>query len=144
MRPDPHAKALHAIMRELMATRDGATAIAGRVWGVTNQYDLGGAHPLIGRSVPNFAFDDGSSLAAAMHDGRALLLDFHGNPALAALSDRHASRIHYIARPAVDTCQLSAVLVRPDGCVAWATDGTPDLPAIELALATWMRLAIAQ
>ncbi|MFL6660319.1 MAG: FAD-dependent monooxygenase, partial [Massilia sp.] len=99
MRPDPHAKALHAIMRELMATRDGATHIAGRVWGVTNQYDLGGAHPLIGRSVPNFAFDDGSSLAAAMHDGRALLLDFHGNPALAALSERYAGRIHYIARP---------------------------------------------
>ena len=46
MRPDPNARALNAILRDLMDTRDGATYIAGRVWGVTTRYDLGGDHPL--------------------------------------------------------------------------------------------------
>ncbi len=35
MRPDPHARALHAIFRDLMNTRDGATYVAARVWGVS-------------------------------------------------------------------------------------------------------------
>jgi 2-polyprenyl-6-methoxyphenol hydroxylase-like FAD-dependent oxidoreductase len=34
MRPDPGSRALAAVMRDLIATRDGATYMAGRVWGV--------------------------------------------------------------------------------------------------------------
>jgi hypothetical protein len=34
MRPDPHARALNAVVRDLANTCDGATYIAGRVWGV--------------------------------------------------------------------------------------------------------------
>jgi 2-polyprenyl-6-methoxyphenol hydroxylase-like FAD-dependent oxidoreductase len=46
MRPGPHARALNAIFRDLMNTRDGATYFAGRVWGVSTHYELGGDHPL--------------------------------------------------------------------------------------------------
>jgi 2-polyprenyl-6-methoxyphenol hydroxylase-like FAD-dependent oxidoreductase len=37
MRPDPHARALYAIMRDLINTRDGATYMAARIWGILEQ-----------------------------------------------------------------------------------------------------------
>jgi hypothetical protein len=79
MRPDPSARALNAILRDLMDTRDGATYIAGRVWSVQTQYDLGGDHPLVGHSVPNFEFEDGTTIGELMHDGQGILLDFKLN-----------------------------------------------------------------
>src|SRR3954469_9252094 len=44
MRPNLHSRALEAIMRDLMDTRDGATYFAERVWGVALRYDLGAEH----------------------------------------------------------------------------------------------------
>ena len=84
MRPDPAARALNAIVRDLMNTRDGATYFAGRVWGIFTHYDLGGDHPLIGHSVPNFELEDGTRIGELMRDGRGVLLDFSGNDALEA------------------------------------------------------------
>ena len=52
MRPSPHSRALEAIIRDLMATRDGATYFAERVWGVSLRYDLDDSHPLVGHSAP--------------------------------------------------------------------------------------------
>ncbi len=54
MKPTPEARALNAIFRDVMETRDGATYVAGRIWGITTHYDLGGDRPLIRHSVPNF------------------------------------------------------------------------------------------
>ena len=54
MRPSRSSRALEAIIRDLIETRDGATYFAERVWGVSLRYDLGGSHPLVGRSVPDF------------------------------------------------------------------------------------------
>ena len=54
MRPSRSSRALEAIIRDLIHTRDGATYFAGRVWGVSLQYELGGSHPLVGRSAPDF------------------------------------------------------------------------------------------
>ncbi len=65
-------------MRDLMDTRDGATYMAGRVWGVCTHYDLGGGHPLVGHSVPNFEFEDGAKIGELMRAGQAVLLDFEG------------------------------------------------------------------
>ncbi|MEO6599722.1 MAG: FAD-dependent monooxygenase, partial [Polyangiaceae bacterium] len=76
MKPGPTARALHAIIRDLMNTQDGATYFAGRVWGVHTHYDLGGGHPLVGHAVPNFEFEDGSTIGDSMHGGQAVLLDF--------------------------------------------------------------------
>ena len=73
MRPDPNARALNAILRDLMDTRDGATYVAGRLWGFTTRYDLGGDHPLVGHSVPNFEFEDGTTIGELMRDGRGIL-----------------------------------------------------------------------
>ena len=40
----------------------------------------GGDHPLIGRSAPDFEFEDGARLGALLHDGKGLLLDLRGRP----------------------------------------------------------------
>src|SRR5581483_7329650 len=53
MRPSPSSRALAAIVRDLIGTRDGATYFAERVWNVTLRYDLGDPHPLVGRSCPD-------------------------------------------------------------------------------------------
>src|SRR6185295_17672762 len=60
MRPNPSSRALEAILRDLINTRDGATYFAERVWGVSLRYDLGEEHPLTGCSCPDFEFDGGS------------------------------------------------------------------------------------
>lgn len=137
MRPDPHDRALSAIIRDLMNTRDGATYIAGRVWGIFTHYDLGGAHPLVGHSVPNFEFEDGSKIGGLMHDGQGILLDFDKNVSLKALAGEYGDRIRYISGNAKDRPALSAVLIRPDGIIAWASDNEPDCSELQKAAARW-------
>ena len=137
----PQARALNAIFRDLMATRDGATYFAGRVWGVQTRYPLGHDHPLIGHSAPNFALHDGTTLGDLMHDGHALLLDFDGNDALKAMAEPYGDRIKYVSTTAADQLDLSAVLIRPDGYIVWATDGEADLDALKSAAARWFTLA---
>src|ERR1700753_791002 len=103
MKPDPHARALHAVIRDLMETRDGATYFAGRVWGVATHYDLGGSHPLVGHSVPNYEFEDRSTVGELMHDGKGMLLDFYGNASLKSLAGEYSGRVKYVSGRAKET-----------------------------------------
>ncbi|HEY5746159.1 MAG TPA: FAD-dependent monooxygenase [Chryseolinea sp.] len=137
MSPDPHARALTAIFRDLMNTRDGATYMAGRVWGIFTGYHLGGDHPLAGHSVPNFEFEDGTTIGERMHDGQGILLDFDGNDSLKTLASEYGDRIKYISGSAKDRLALSAVLIRPDGIIAWASDSDPDCSELQKAAARW-------
>jgi hypothetical protein len=118
MRPARSSRALEAIMRDLIDTRDGATYFAERVWGVSLRYDLGGNHPLVGRSAPDFELVDGTRLGELIRNGKGLLLDFDVSAPLEALASRWGGRITYVASDANDRLGLSAVLVRPDGFVA--------------------------
>jgi 2-polyprenyl-6-methoxyphenol hydroxylase-like FAD-dependent oxidoreductase len=136
MRPDPDARALNAIFRDLMDTRDGATYIAGRVWGVFTQYNLGD-HPFVGRSVPNFEFEDGARIGEFMHDGQGMLLDFDLNASLKTWASEYGDRIKYISGSAKDRLAMSAVLIRPDGIIAWASDKDPDCSELQKAAARW-------
>jgi 2-polyprenyl-6-methoxyphenol hydroxylase-like FAD-dependent oxidoreductase len=137
MGPGPGARALNAIVRDLMETRDGATYFAGRVWGVTTHYDLGGDHPLVGHSVPNFELEDGARIGELMHDGRGILLDFDRNSSLENLASEHAGRLKYVSGRAKEQSGLSAVLIRPDGFIAWASDSEPDEQSVRQATALW-------
>ena len=137
MKPDPNARALNAIFRDLMDTRDGATYIAGRVWGVTTHYDLGGGHPLVGHSVPNFEFEDGTTMGQFMHDGQGMLLDFEGNACLKTFASEYGEQVKYFSRRAKEQLGLSAVLVRPDGFVAWASDNEPEEQSIRQSADLW-------
>ena len=97
MQPSPPARAIHAIFRDLMDTRDGATYIAGRVWGIHTHYNLGGDHPLVGRSVPNFELEDGTTIGELMHDGQGILLDFNTTASLQTLASEYGNRIKYVS-----------------------------------------------
>ncbi|NEV01097.1 FAD-dependent monooxygenase [Bradyrhizobium uaiense] len=137
MRPSRSSRALEAIIRDLIATSDGATYFAERVWGVSLRYDLGGGHPLVGRSAPDFALACGMMLGELLRDGRGLLLDFEPRSPLQALGDRWRGRVDYVASDARDRLGLSAVLVRPDGVVAWAADTAPQLEDAAQAMSRW-------
>ena len=138
MEPRPQARALNAIIRDLMDTRDGATYMAGRVWGVHTHYDLGGNHPLVGRSVPNFEFEGGARIGALMHDGQGILLDFDTNASLKTLASEYGDQIKYVSGPAKEQSGLSAALIRPDGMIAWASDNDPDCSELQKAAARWL------
>ena len=141
MRPTPNAHAMSAIIRELMNTRDGATYIAGRVWGVHMHYDLGGDHPLIGHSVPNFELEDGRRIGELMHTGQAMLLDFDAHASLRSLAGRYGAGMRYVAGRAKEQLGLSALLIRPDGMVAWAAGQHPDPAAAERAAARFYSIS---
>jgi len=135
MRPDAQARALEAIVRALVDTPDGATWLAGQLWGVALRYDLDGAHPLVGRSAPDFEFDDGRRLACHLRAGRAVLVDFGDLPALRQAVAPWRGRLGYAAGGAKDALGLAAVLVRPDGFVAWASDAAPAAADVAAAVA---------
>jgi 2-polyprenyl-6-methoxyphenol hydroxylase-like FAD-dependent oxidoreductase len=135
MKPDPPSRALNAIVRDLMNTRDGATYFAGRVWGISTNYDLGAGHPLVGHSVPNFEFEDATTIGELMRDGRGMLLDFEDRVSLKTLASEY--RMKHVFIRAKEQSGLSAALVRPDGIIAWASGKDPDCGEVEEAAARW-------
>jgi 2-polyprenyl-6-methoxyphenol hydroxylase-like FAD-dependent oxidoreductase len=147
MRTDARSRALGAVIDDLMSTTDGATYFAKRTSGVWQRYDLGGGHELTGRSAPDLALDDGTRLADHLHDGRGLLLDLAGDPALRDQAAGWDGRIQVLTARSPDHPELRALLVRPDGYVAWAAgpDGAGDHQSragdhagvLTAALTTW-------
>jgi 2-polyprenyl-6-methoxyphenol hydroxylase-like FAD-dependent oxidoreductase len=137
MRPSRSSRALEAILRDLIDTRDGATYFAERVWGVSLQYDPGGGHPLVGRSAPDFELVDGTKLGELLRNGKGLLLDFDVSAPLQALTSRWSGKVTYVASDAKDRVGLSAVLVRPDGVVAWASEAAPNHEQAAQAASRW-------
>ncbi|WP_424136357.1 FAD-dependent monooxygenase [Roseomonas chloroacetimidivorans] len=137
MRPSRSSRALEAIIRDLIDTRDGATYFAERVWGVSLRYDLGDSHPLVGRSAPDFELVDGRKLGELLREGKGLLLDFDARGPLQALASRWSDRILYVACDAKARLGVSAVLVRPDGFVAWAGEVAFDEEEVSKATSRW-------
>jgi 2-polyprenyl-6-methoxyphenol hydroxylase-like FAD-dependent oxidoreductase len=137
MRPTRSSRALEAIIRDLIDTRDGATYFAERVWGVSLRYDLGGGHPLVGLSAPDFELADGTKLGELLGKGKGLFLDFDARAPLQALASRWSDRITYVASDAKDRLGLNALLVRPDGVLAWAAEAAPDHEEASQAASRW-------
>ena len=138
MNPGPQARALNAIVRDLINTRDGATYFAGWVWGIHTHYDLEGSHLLVGHSVPNFELEDSTKIGEIMLDGRGILLDFAGNASLKALAVKYGDQIKYVPGSAKDQLGLSAILIRPDGIIAWASENNPDCDELQKAAYHWL------
>ncbi|URL56900.1 FAD-dependent monooxygenase [Luteibacter flocculans] len=136
MRPDAGSRALGAILHDLMETHDGATYFAERVWGVGLRYDLGDEHPLVGCSAPPIEARDGTRLDALLRLGGGLLLDFDRRTTRRDLAQGWCDRVTYVACDAEQRWGLSAMLVRPDGIVAWARDDDAD-EGLEFALRRW-------
>jgi 2-polyprenyl-6-methoxyphenol hydroxylase-like FAD-dependent oxidoreductase len=138
MEPTPEARALRAIISDLLQTRDGATYFAGRVGGITTCYDLGSAHPLVGHSVPNFELEAGLTIGELLREGQGILLDFESSTRLEEVAHEFGGQLKYVAGRAKAQAGLRAVLVRPDGFVAWATDhDAPVVDELRRAAAQW-------
>ncbi|MFF0969299.1 FAD-dependent monooxygenase [Streptomyces sp. NPDC003703] len=149
MRPDRHARALRRVVTDLALTTTGTTHLVKQISGIWQRYDLPGGHPLVGASAPDLDLAGGSRLGDRLHEGRGLLLDLTGDPSLRALADAYADRVTVVTAPRAARPELAALLVRPDGFVAWAADtdtgtgtaiasgpeapngGEPLLPALE-------------
>jgi 2-polyprenyl-6-methoxyphenol hydroxylase-like FAD-dependent oxidoreductase len=143
---DDRTKALRDIVSELL-TMDGPRRRFGAMMsGLDIHYDLGSEHPLIGRRMPDLdiAFTDGPlRVFSLLHNGRAALINF-GEPGSVEVSG-WADRVHLVDAEYGGTWELpvlgvidgpAAVLVRPDGYVAWVGDGTDD--GLADALARWL------
>ena len=142
LQPGPVGAGLQVLMRDVAATTDGANMLIDRVWGLSQRYDLGeGTHALVGSSAPDFELRDGTRLGAKMEGGKGLLIDFDGSEALRTLvqGTKYEGRVEYLSTKAEDQRGLRALLVRPDGIVAWVVDGEdePDIDAAKAALEQW-------
>ncbi|HEX5120148.1 MAG TPA: FAD-dependent monooxygenase [Pseudonocardiaceae bacterium] len=137
MRPDAHTGALRDIVADLMATGDGNTYFVKKISGVDRHYDLGGGHPLVGRRTPDLELADGSRLADHCHDGRALLVDLAEDAELRALAAGWSDRVQLLTATAPGHPDLTGLLVRPDGHVAWAAGAADDRASLATALNRW-------
>jgi 2-polyprenyl-6-methoxyphenol hydroxylase-like FAD-dependent oxidoreductase len=137
MRPTAHGRAIQRVMRDLLGTRDGATYVFEQTSGSSMRHDLGGEQSLVGRNAPDFRLQDGTRLGDLMRDGRGVALDFGIHRCLRDSARGWENRMRYAAGPARNDLGLSAVLVRPDGIVAWATAGDPDREAFARAAGRW-------
>ncbi|MFG1610209.1 FAD-dependent monooxygenase [Actinoplanes sp. NPDC049265] len=132
MRPDPLSQAVQGVVRQWIRTPDVATYIYDRLSGLALHYDLGSDQPLVGRNAPAFRLADGTALADLLPDGTGVLLDFAGSLREAA-APWH-DRVRYVPGPAENDLGFDAVLIRPDGIVAWAGG---DVPSLTEALNRW-------
>jgi hypothetical protein len=137
MRPDPHAQAIQGVVRDLLGTRDGTTYVFDTVSGSSVRYDLGSEHPLVGRNAPDLRFEDGDRLGDLLREGRGVALDFSVDQRLRGAATGWEHRVRYAAGPARNDLGSGAVLVRPDGIVAWAGDRGPDPDAFARAVGRW-------
>jgi 3-(3-hydroxy-phenyl)propionate hydroxylase len=138
-RPEERAKAARETVAELLRFEEPRKQLAGMMSGLDIRYEPGEGHPLLGRRMPDLDLrtDDGPlRVFALLRDARPVLLSvmpansgIHADARVA----RWADRVRVIEAAYNGTWDLpvigavpapTAVLVRPDGYVAWVGEGT--------------------
>ena len=133
-RTDDRTKELHGLVSELMKLDEPRRHYAARIAGLDIHYDLGAGHPLLGRRMPDLDLGDGR-VYALLHDATPLLLTF-GTPLIAPVRTVEAHYTGPWQLPALgEVPPPSAVLIRPDGHVAWVGDGRE--AGLHDAIARW-------
>jgi 2-polyprenyl-6-methoxyphenol hydroxylase-like FAD-dependent oxidoreductase len=136
MSPGPEVAALRTLLGELLTSPGAQKHMAALLAGSDVRYDMGDDHPLSGHLVPDLTLEDGRRVAELLHDARPVLLDLDGSaaPALRGWTDRvDAVSAKLTDRPA------AAMLIRPDGYIAWAADtfGSAEEAGLHAALQRW-------
>ncbi|MEA2465224.1 MAG: 3-(3-hydroxy-phenyl)propionate hydroxylase [Acidobacteriota bacterium] len=150
-RSDDRTRALSDTVSELLAMDEPRKRLAAEMSGLGVHYDLGEGHPLLGRRMPDLDLVTANGplrLFTLLHDARPLLLNF-GDPGGFDLT-RWADRVRSMEAAYTGPWELpaigpvpppTAVLIRPDGYVAWV--GDPTQPGLSDALTTWFGPAAA-
>ncbi len=145
LRPDERSKALHDTVSDLLAMDEPRTRFAAMMSGLDIQYNFAEGHPLVGRRMPDLGLitAEGSlRVFDLLRDARPVLLDF-GEGGCIDIAP-WADRVRAVDAKHVDQCVLPvlgavsappAVLIRPDGHVAWVGARTDS--ALRKALETW-------
>ena len=144
-RPDERIKALVDVVSELAIMDEPRKRLAGIISGLDIHYDLGDGHPLLGRRMPDLDLvtaDGPLRVFTLLHDADPVLLNL-GEPGRFAITP-WADRVQLIEAEYVGQWELpvlgavaapTAVLIRPDGYVAWVGGGTD--AGLRDALTTW-------
>jgi 3-(3-hydroxy-phenyl)propionate hydroxylase len=144
-RSDERTEALQDIVRELLSLDEPRKRIAGMISGLDVHYELCEGHPLLGRRMPDLdlvAADGALSVFSLLHAARPVLLNL-GDPNQFDVAP-WADRVRQVDAVYDGVWELpvlgevpapSAVLIRPDGHVAWA--GVLTDPGLPDALTTW-------
>jgi 3-(3-hydroxy-phenyl)propionate hydroxylase len=144
-RPDDRSKALGDLVTEFLAMDEPRRKMAAEMSGLGIRYDFGDGHPLLGRRIPDLDLvtaEGALRLFTLLHDARPVLINL-GEPGAIDITP-WSDRVRSIDAtyegpwelPAIGAVPApSAVLVRPDGYVAWVGDGTG--AGLAEALATW-------
>jgi 2-polyprenyl-6-methoxyphenol hydroxylase-like FAD-dependent oxidoreductase len=144
-RRDDRTNALRDVIGELLGMDEPRRRFAAMMSGLDVHYDLGEGHPLLGRRMPDLdleTVDGPERVYALLHAARPLLLNLGERGAL-EIGPR-ADRIQLIDAEYAGAWELpalgevsppTAVLVRPDGYVAWVGNGTDT--GLRDALTTW-------
>lgn len=142
--PDDRHDALRETMVELLGMDAPRKRFAGMISGLDVHYDLGEGHPLLGRRMPDLdlqTLDGPTRVFTLLHDARPLLLDLGGQRRVDVTP---WPRVRSVDAECAGPWELpvlgevpapEAVLVRPDGHVAWV--GRPTEPDLVEALTTW-------
>jgi len=137
--PGSDVTALRELFGELLRQPSTVQHIADLMSGADIRYEPGTGHPLDGRWAPDLVLDNGVRLAELTRTARPLLLDL--TPA-ASLGDElrgWTDRVDVVTGKAAP--EATALLIRPDGYVAWATSSADpddtDRKALRAALERW-------
>ncbi len=135
-RGDERTKALRETLSDLLKMDEPRKRYAGMMSGLDIRYDLGAGHPLVGRRMPDLDLvtDSGPKrVFSLLHDARPLLLNL-GEPGALDIGS-WSSRVRLIDARHDGAWELpvlgavpgpTAILIRPDGYVAWVGDGVAE------------------
>ena len=142
---DDRLKAVRDMLSELLNMAEPRKTFAAMMSGLDVRYDFGEGHPLLGRRMPDLDLNTASGtlrVFTLLYDARPLLLNFDERNAFDITP--WADRVQVIDATYNGAWELPAlgaisdpraVLIRPDGHVAWVGDGTQ--AGLIDALTTW-------